>query len=48
VVQKLDLLAEHGIAITAVLAISVVVTLLATVTTFLFARRLMTRGGDPS
>jgi holin-like protein len=48
VVQKLDLLAEHGIAITAVLAISVAVTLLATVTTFLFARRLMTRGGDPS
>jgi putative effector of murein hydrolase LrgA (UPF0299 family) len=48
VVQKLDLLAEHGIAIIAVLAISVVVTLLATVTTFLFASRLMVRGGDPS
>jgi putative effector of murein hydrolase LrgA (UPF0299 family) len=48
VVQKLDLLAEHGIAIIAVLAISVVVTLLATVTTFLFASRLMARGGDPS
>jgi putative effector of murein hydrolase LrgA (UPF0299 family) len=48
VVQKLDLLAEHGIAIIAALAISVVVTLLATVRTFLFASRLMARGGDPS
>ena len=48
VVQKLDLLAEHAIAIIAVLAISVVVTPLATVTTFLLASRLMTRGGDPS
>jgi holin-like protein len=44
VVQKLDLIAEHGIAIIVVLAISVVVTLLATVATFLFASRLMARG----
>ena len=48
VVQKLDLLAEHGIAIIAVLALSVVVTLLATVATFVVASRLMTRGGEPS
>jgi putative effector of murein hydrolase LrgA (UPF0299 family) len=44
VVQKLDLVAEHGIAIAAVLAISVVVTLLVTVATFLIASRLMARG----
>jgi holin-like protein len=44
VVQKLDLIAEHGIAIIVVLAVSVVVTLLATVATFLFASRLMARG----
>jgi len=43
VVQKLDLLAEHGIAIIVVLAISVVVTLLATVATFLLASRLIGR-----
>jgi holin-like protein len=41
VVQKLDLIAEHGIAIAAVLAVSVVVTLLVTVATFLVASRLM-------
>ena len=44
VVQKLDLLAEHGIAVIVILAISVVVTLLATVATFVLASRLMTRG----
>ncbi len=44
VVQKLDLIAEHGIAIVAVLAISVVVTLLVTVATFLVASRLLARG----
>jgi holin-like protein len=44
VVQKLDLVAEHGIAIAAVLAISVVVTLLVTVATFLVASRLMASG----
>ncbi len=43
VVQKLDLLAEHGIAIIAVLAISVVVTLLATVAAFLVTSALMAR-----
>jgi putative effector of murein hydrolase LrgA (UPF0299 family) len=45
VVQKLDLIAEHGIAIAAVLAISVVVTLVVTVATFLVASRLMARRG---
>ena len=44
VVQKLDLVAEHGIAVAVVLAISVVVTLLVTVATFLVASRLMSRG----
>ena len=44
VVQKLDLVAEHGIAVAAVLAISVVVTLLVTVATFLVVSRLMSRG----
>jgi holin-like protein len=44
VVQKLDLLAEHGIAIFLVLAVSVVVTLLATVMAFLLASRLLARG----
>ena len=44
VVQKLDLVAEHGIAFLGVLAISVVVTLLVTVVTFLVASRLMARG----
>lgn len=44
VVQKLDLLAEHGIAILLILAVSVVVTLLVTVAAFLVASRLMTRG----
>ena len=46
VVQKLDLLAEHGVAILAILAVSVVVTLLVTVATFLVANRLLTRGGE--
>ena len=41
VVQKLDLLASHGIAITLVLALSVVVTLLATVLTFRLVSRLL-------
>jgi holin-like protein len=44
VVQKLDLVAAHGIAIAAVLALSVVMTLLATVATFLGVSRLMVRG----
>jgi holin-like protein len=44
VVQKLDLVAEHGLAIAVVLAISVVLTLLVTVATFLIVSRLLTRG----
>ncbi len=44
VVQKLDLLAEHGVAILLILVVSVVVTLLVTVATFLVASRLLTRG----
>ena len=45
VVQKLDLVTEHGIAFLGVLAISVIVTLLVTVATFLVASRLAARGG---
>ena len=44
VVQKLDLIAEHCIAIIVIVAISVVVTLLVTVATFLLASHLMARG----
>ena len=44
VVQKLDLIAAHGIAIVVVLLVSVIVTLLATVATFLGVSRLMARG----
>jgi putative effector of murein hydrolase LrgA (UPF0299 family) len=43
VVQKLDLIAAHGVAIMAVLALSVVATLLVTVATFLLASRLIAR-----
>jgi holin-like protein len=43
VVQKLDLIAAHGIAIVIVLLVSVVMTLLATVATFLVASRLVAR-----
>lgn len=43
VVQKLDLLAEHGVAILVILAVSVVVTLLATVATFVAASSLLSR-----
>jgi putative effector of murein hydrolase LrgA (UPF0299 family) len=46
VVQKLDLLAEHGIAIFVILMVSVVITLLVTVATFLVASRLLARAGD--
>src|SRR5258708_6779641 len=46
VVQKLDLVAAHGIAIVAVLAISLVVTPLVTVAAFLLASRLLARGGS--
>jgi len=44
VVQKLDLIVHHGIAFLGVLAISVLITLLVTVGTFLLASRLMMRG----
>ena len=44
VMQKLDVVADHGIANAAVLAISVVLTLLMTVATFLAASRLLARG----
>ena len=47
VVQKLDLVAQHGIVFLGVLAISVMVTLLVTVATFLVASRLMERGRKP-
>jgi putative effector of murein hydrolase LrgA (UPF0299 family) len=43
VVQKLDLIADHGIAFLGVLVISVLITLLVTVATFLVASRLMRR-----
>ena len=44
VVQKLDLIVDHGIAFLGVLAISVLITLLATVGTVIVALRQMTRG----
>jgi holin-like protein len=47
VVQKLDLVAQHGIAFLAVLAISVMATLLVTVATFLLVSRLMAHGQTP-
>jgi holin-like protein len=46
VVQKLDLVTAHGIAFAGVLVVSVLVTLLVTVATFLAASRLMSRGGS--
>lgn len=46
VVQKLDLIVDHGIAFLGVLAVSVLITLLVTVATFLAASRLMTRGEE--
>ena len=47
VVQKLDLLAEHGIAILVILALSVIVTLLATVATFVASSSLFSREEEP-
>jgi holin-like protein len=47
VVQKLDLIVDHGIAFLGVLVISVLVTLLVTVATFLLASRLLTRERTP-
>src|SRR5579863_9657264 len=46
VVQKLDLIVDHGIAFLGVLVISVLVTLVVTVTTFLVASRLLRREED--
>jgi putative effector of murein hydrolase LrgA (UPF0299 family) len=45
VVQKVDLIVDHGIAFLGVLVISVLITLLVTVATFLVASKLLTRGG---
>jgi holin-like protein len=47
VVQKLDLLAAHGIAIFVILALSVVVTLLTTVLTFRLVSRLLGQKDAP-
>ena len=47
VVQKLDLIVDHGVAFLGVLVISVLVTLLVTVATFLAASRLLTREHKP-
>lgn len=46
VVQKLDLVADHGIAFLVVLAVSVMLTLVVTVATFLLVSRLMAHGRD--
>jgi len=46
VIQKLDLIAAHGAAIFVVLALSVVITLLVTVGTFLIVGRLLTTGDE--
>ena len=43
IIQKTDLIVDHGIAFLGVLVISVLVTLLVTVATFLLASRLLTR-----
>ncbi|KPF96680.1 hypothetical protein IP86_15980 [Rhodopseudomonas sp. AAP120] len=46
VVQQLDMIASHGIAIALVLAGSVLITLLATVLTFLITARLLSMWGS--
>ena len=46
VVQKLDLIVNHGVAFLGVLVISVLITLLVTVATFLLASRLLRRKED--
>lgn len=48
VIQKLDLIAAHGVAIFVALALSVVITLLVTVGTFLIVGRLFAASGDQS
>jgi len=47
VIQQLDLVAAHGVAIAAVLAGSVLITLAVTVATFMLAVRLLARRGRP-
>lgn len=47
VVQQLDLIAAHGVAIIVILAVSVVATLLATVGTFLLLSRIAARRQTP-
>ena len=44
VVQKLDLIVDHGIAFLGVLVISVLITLVVTVAAFIVASRLLSRG----
>lgn len=46
VVQKLDLIVDHGIAFLGVLVISVLITLVVTVATFMVASRLLSRGDE--
>lgn len=46
VIQQLDMIASHGIAIALVLAGSVLITLLATVLTFLVTARLLSMWGS--
>ncbi len=46
VVQQLDLISQHGLAIFGVLAASVLITLLVTVATFLVTNRLMKRSAS--
>jgi putative effector of murein hydrolase LrgA (UPF0299 family) len=43
VIQKLDLVVDHGIAFLGVLVISVLITLVVTVATFILASRLLSR-----
>ncbi len=46
VVQQIDLISQHGLAIFGVLAASVLITLLVTVATFLVTNRLMKRSAS--
>jgi putative effector of murein hydrolase LrgA (UPF0299 family) len=44
VVQQLNLISEHGVAVFIILVISVIVTLLVTAAAFLITSRLLARG----
>jgi putative effector of murein hydrolase LrgA (UPF0299 family) len=46
VVERLDLIVDHGIAFLGVLVISVLMTLVVTVATFIVASRLLSRGEE--